>query len=286
MDRFEYESEPFREELRSSPHLAGEVHFLCSIARPGMHVFDVGANRGVTAVALAKAIGSDGHVYALEPVPEYYRQLKENLSLNRADNVSAYPLALGDRSGRIRFYKHGGGSGIVQTEGAEPLWVYATTAAHFIADRRIGRIDLLSMDCEGSELRVLEGARQVLQKDHPQIFCEIHREYLDELGQSVDDVAEFLRDLGYDLRPLRVENLGADTDIDECSHIYAKRPPSRNHVEHLKKQIADLKDRMPAHSVSPSMMQELEDLEDELKGAQQTTKGLGRGQGERDLSAK
>lgn len=273
MDRFEYESEQFREELRSNPHLAGEVQFLRSIAKPGMHVFDVGANRGVTAVTLAKAVGADGHVYAFEPVPEYYRQLKENLSLNRADNVSAYPLALGNRSGRIRFYKHGGGSGIARAEGAEVLWVDATTAAHFAADQGISRIDLLSMDCEGSELRVLEGAKRILEEDAPQIFCEIHREYLDELGQSVEDVVRFLRGLGYDLRPLRVENLGADTGIDECSHIYVERPPSRKHVERLKKQIADLKDRMPAHSVSPSMIQELEDLEDELKGAQQTMKG-------------
>jgi len=269
MDRFEYESEQFREELRSSPHLAGEVQFLRSITRPGMHVFDVGANRGVTAVTLAKAVGADGHVYAFEPVPEYYRQLKENLSLNRADNVSAYPLALSNRPGRIRFYKHGGGSGIARAEGAEVLWVDATTAAHFAADRRISQIDLLSMDCEGSELLVLEGAKRILGKDAPQIFCEIHREYLDELGQSVEDVVRFLRGLGYDLRSLRVENLGADTGIDECSHIYAERPPSRNRVEHLKEQLADLKDRMPAHSVNPSMIQELEDLEDQLEGAQQ-----------------
>lgn len=273
MDRFEYESEAFQDELRRSPHLAGEVAFLRSIARPGMHVFDVGANRGVTAVALAQAIGSKGHVYAFEPVPEYYRQLKENLSLNRADNVSAYPLALSNRSGRTRFYKHGGGSGIARAEGAEVLWVDATTAAHFAADRRISRIDLFSMDCEGSELLVLEGAKRILEKDAPQIFCEIHREYLDKLGQSVEDVVQFLRGLGYDLRPLRVENLGADTDIGECSHIYAERPPSHNHVEHLKKQIADLKDRMPAHSVNPSMIQELEDLEDELESAYQTREG-------------
>ena len=74
---------------------------------------------------------------------------------------------------------------------------------------------------------------------------------------------------GYGSQTPGVENLGADTGIAECSHIYAERSPSRNHVEHLKKQIADLKDRMPAHSVSPSMMQELEGLEDQLKAAQQ-----------------
>jgi len=273
MDRFEYESEVFQDELRRSPHLAGEVAFLRSIARPGMHVFDVGANRGVTAVALAQAIGSQGHVYAFEPVPEYYRQLKENLSLNRADNVSAYPLALSNRSGRTRFYKHGGGSGIARAEGAEVLWVDATTAAHFAADRRIGRIDLFSMDCEGSELLVLEGAKPILERDTPEIFCEMHREYLRELGHSVDDVLGLLREFGYELRLLQVEDLAAEASLQECSHVYARRPLTQTGVRDLKKKIADLKDRMPAHSVNPSMMQELEDLEDELESAYQTREG-------------
>ncbi len=272
-DRFDYGSEPFREELRRCPHLAGEVEFLRSIARPGMHVFDVGANRGVTAVALAKAVGAGGHVYAFEPVPEYYRQLKENLSLNRAANVSAYPLALSNRSGRIRFYKHGGGSGIARAEGAEVLWVDATTAAHFASDRRIGRIDLISMDCEGSECFVLQGARRILEKDAPHIFCEIHRQYLRELGHSVEEVVGLLRGLGYDPRPLQVESLGEKTGLEECSHIYAKLRTSYTRVERLQAQIADLRDRMPAHSVNPSMIQALEDLEDELESARQTTKG-------------
>ncbi|TRZ90103.1 histidine kinase [bacterium] len=38
-------------------------------------------------------------------------------------------------------------------------------------------------------------------------------------------------------------------------------------VKEIEEKIADLKARWPAHSVRPSMWQELEDLEEELKKA-------------------
>ena len=40
-----------------------------------------------------------------------------------------------------------------------------------------------------------------------------------------------------------------------------------NRIAELEKQIADLKERWPAHSVPPSMFQHLEELEEELKKA-------------------
>ena len=44
---------------------------------------------------------------------------------------------------------------------------------------------------------------------------------------------------------------------------------SNNRIEEIKAKIADLKKRWPAHSVSPALMQELDDLEEELEKAQQ-----------------
>lgn len=162
MDEFVYDSAVFQRELQNQAHPAGEVRFLKSIAKPGMRVIDIGANRGVTTVAVAREVGSGGHVYAFEPVPEYYDALKANLARNAADNVSAHQLALSNRTGQIRFYKHGQGSGITPTDDAELLWVEATTVGDFLSEQGTGRIDLLNLDCEGSELLVLEGAEAVL----------------------------------------------------------------------------------------------------------------------------
>ena len=42
-------------------------------------------------------------------------------------------------------------------------------------------------------------------------------------------------------------------------------------IKELEKKLADLKGRWPAHSVPPSMWQELEELEEELENARGET---------------
>ncbi|NMB40593.1 MAG: histidine kinase [Firmicutes bacterium] len=41
--------------------------------------------------------------------------------------------------------------------------------------------------------------------------------------------------------------------------------PPRKRIEILRKKIEDLKQRLPAHSVQPRILQELEQLEEELE---------------------
>jgi len=238
MGCFVYDSKEFRDELQGSPHHAGEVRFLRSISRPGMCAIDAGANKGVTVVAMARKARETGLVYAFEPVPEFYAQLNENLSRNGVENVSAHMLALSNRSGRTRFYKHGEGSGITAAQDAKMIWVEATTLADFCAERRIGRIDLVNLDCEGSELLVLQGAEAILKEQAPEIFCEIHHGYLQDLGRSANDVASFLTEAGYDVRPLRVEDLGAEASLEKCSHIYAKGKRGQKKPTPLRKETA------------------------------------------------
>ena len=44
-------------------------------------------------------------------------------------------------------------------------------------------------------------------------------------------------------------------------------------IKEIEEKIADLKARWPAHSVPPSMWQQLEELEDELERAKRAGKG-------------
>ncbi|MGD2176108.1 MAG: FkbM family methyltransferase, partial [Candidatus Brocadiaceae bacterium] len=94
MKGFILDSRELQRELKNSPHHAGEVEFLRSVLRRGMRVIEAGANRGVTAVAIAKRIGGHGHLYAFEPVPEFHAELRKNILRNHAGNVSTHRLAL------------------------------------------------------------------------------------------------------------------------------------------------------------------------------------------------
>jgi len=224
MKEFLYDSPEFRAELAKSAHAAGEVEFLESIAKPGMRAIEIGANHGVTAVTIASRIGSQGWLYAFEPVPEHFAILESNLSRNHVENASAHQLAVTGRPGLIRFYKHGGGSGIAPAEDAEQIWVEATTLADFLADRNVDGIDLLNMDCEGSELLALKGANPLLREDAPQIFCEVHHGYLQQLGQSAEELVAYLQRLGYQVELLQVERLHKATTLKASSHIHASEP--------------------------------------------------------------
>ena len=90
MISFLFDSEALQAELRNSPHEAGEVAFLQSVLRPGMSVIEAGANRGVTAVAIARQMSDRGHLYAFEPVREFHLELKANLLRNGVKNVSVH----------------------------------------------------------------------------------------------------------------------------------------------------------------------------------------------------
>lgn len=223
MRTFAYDSPEFQSQLRHNAHAGGEVSFLRSIAEPGMIALDVGANRGVTTVALAKAVGEDGQVWAFEPVPEHFAALKANLSWNGAANVEAHQLLLADQPGEVQFYKHGEGSGITPAEGAERLTVLATTIDEFLAEHHVGRVDLINSDCEGSELFMLRGGENALMAHSPKVFCEVHHGYLAQMNQSVADVVGYLQQLGFEVSPVSVEHLAREVGFDECSHIYATR---------------------------------------------------------------
>ena len=47
---------------------------------------------------------------------------------------------------------------------------------------------------------------------------------------------------------------------------------STDRIKEIEEKIADLKARWPAHSVHPSMVQELEELEDEMERARKAKK--------------
>ena len=221
MELFLYNSPTFRDFLKNNPHERGEVQFLESIAREGMNVIDVGGHIGVTAVVIAKQVGKRGLAYSFEPVPEYFEILKKNLSANGLENAEAFQLAVTDRLETIDFYQQGGSSGIIPEEGAKTFKAITTTIDRFLNGQKVERIDLINMDCEGSELLVLEGAKESLRKNKVRIFCEIHHDSLKRLGQSVQHVVRYLQKLGYEVHSVSLDDLSVKSDFGNAEYIYA-----------------------------------------------------------------
>ncbi len=221
IELFLYDSPGFKNFLKDNPHERGEVKFLESIAKEGMHVIDIGANIGITTVAIAKGIRRRGKLYSFEPVPEYFKILKENISSNGLENVKVYELAVTDQVGRAPFYQKELSSGIAFEEGAKKFEVSTTSIDRFLSEEKVERIDLINMDCEGSELLVLKGAKKTLWENKVKIFCEIHHDFLKQLGQSVQDLVQYLQGLEFQVQSVSLNDLKTGNNFEKCEYIYA-----------------------------------------------------------------
>ena len=220
---FAYDSPAFQEQLRQDGHVFGEVTVLSSFVEAGMIVIELGANRGVTTVTLAKRAGPKGQVHAFEPVPEFYAALLGNLRANGIQNTEAHQLAITDTESMVTYYKHGEGSGIVREDEAETIVVGTASLDHFVDTANLRHVDFINMDCEGAELLALRGATGTLVRCMPRLFCEIHHDYLARQGQSIGDIVVYLESLGFRVKPVRVERLSEEAELEDCTHIYAAK---------------------------------------------------------------
>ena len=77
------------------------------------------------------------------------------------------------------------------------------------------------MDCEGSELLVLKGAEKTLRENKVKIFCEIHHGFLEQLGQSVQDIVKYLQSLDFQVYSVSLNDLSLGKELDKSEYIYA-----------------------------------------------------------------
>jgi FkbM family methyltransferase len=132
-------------------------------------VVDVGANIGVFSVFSASQ--SRARIVAIEPHPTNVEFLLKNVKANGHSGVEVVGAALTDRRGpvRLRVERKGVMHRLAEEDersGLEAgLEVAGETLDELVVSRGVDRIDLLKMDCEGAEGRILRSvAPDVLQR--------------------------------------------------------------------------------------------------------------------------
>lgn len=67
-----------------------------------------------------------------------------------------------------------------------------------IDERILGKVDAITIDVEGSELRVLRGAERTLRQHRPLVWCSVHPEFMTDMyGDTESDLHDFMADLDY-----------------------------------------------------------------------------------------
>jgi FkbM family methyltransferase len=185
-----------------------EFAFLDRTLRRGMTFVDVGANDGLYTLFAARRVGSRGRVVAVEPSSRERGNLERNLALNRLKNVTVVPAALAAEAGRadlqIAPAVHGGHNTLggfahegVTAIAAEPVAVETLDA---VAQRlALGKVDVIKIDVEGAEVKVLAGGRELLKASRPVLLIEANEQALRKQATSTEEMLALLGSLNYEI---------------------------------------------------------------------------------------
>ena len=157
---------------------------------------DVGAHIGKYAVPIAKIVGENGLVIAVEPHPTNYKTLLENIRLNGLKNVIALNIAawsenrkmtlfIGDKPGHHSAKKDFGRGSII---------VKAKALDNVLNELKVERVNWIKIDVEGAEFEVLNGLQNTLRKHRPTLIVEISKEQ--------NKIEDFISKLGYTLEKI------------------------------------------------------------------------------------
>ncbi|MFO7853616.1 MAG: FkbM family methyltransferase [Bacteroidota bacterium] len=156
-------------------------YFVSKLIKKGDTIIDIGANLGYYTKIFSGATGSEGIVWAVEPVPLYREILKKNIA--GTSNTVIIPYALGDKDSMADMgipgnqpYRHGltrilkpGESEEVDTdfnvEIKEPSSLFGN----------LDKVDYIKCDIEGYEDHVIPGFMEIIRRDRPIIQIEVER---------------------------------------------------------------------------------------------------------------
>jgi FkbM family methyltransferase len=187
----------------------GTMRWIDGEVRAGDIFMDIGANIGIYTLAAAHRVGENGKVYAFEPHKVNGITLLRNLEASGlAGRVDFFACALSDAAGVLPFNyvslasaSSGSQLGHTRVAGASrdfrPVareMLAAVTVDELIAGGAIKAPNLVKIDVDGNEIKILRGMKKLLTgKDRPRALqVELNA------GEQ-EEIVSFLAECGYAL---------------------------------------------------------------------------------------
>jgi FkbM family methyltransferase len=175
-------------------------------------VIDVGANAGFFSVLLFSKI-KDARVLAYEPLPSNVELFRKTMNENEAlKNIRLSQVAItGSSKDSIDLFTEATeGNTVVSSVFAtfnklnqKKISVPAQSLTSIIEQNNLEKIDLLKLDCEGSEYDIIYNTDPAVLKRVNMMVIEVHQ--IDEDNYNLNSLDQYLRSLGYETRSMPVQ---------------------------------------------------------------------------------
>lgn len=215
-------------------------------ARKAINAIDVGANIGLLALPLSRAIS--GHLYCFEMSERNARILLLNAGHNKCRNITVFPMAIGEGldSSLVRLSSHTTLNTMLHRVSAEQaldhdvrLIPTVTLDALFAGGPRI---DLIKIDVDGWDLQALRGGLKTISRDRPVIYTEYCPAGIGQAtGESEKEFLSLLLTRGHRPQVLGPNMAFSVPTGQSADELHAELARLLTKVEHLTQTHLDLR---------------------------------------------
>jgi FkbM family methyltransferase len=168
-------------------------HYYFETENPTPFIIDAGAHIGL-ATLYFKKLYPHARIIAIEPQPQNFQLLENNIFENQLTDITTYQIALAEQAGTQEFYSDNTSlewlstagflpGSWIGTQSSDQITVQTLPLSHFLTQP----VDFLKMDIEGAETNVLLAAA-----DHLSQVKHLMLEFHPHPHQKLTDLHTFL----------------------------------------------------------------------------------------------
>jgi FkbM family methyltransferase len=185
--------------LSSLPYRMLREIFIRTVKK-GHIVVDVGAFIGGYTYMFSELVGSKGKVYAFEPVPYLFNILRFHSSLFNLKNVLTENKAVADHEGYLKLIlseEHVQDNRLAYAENGNKYVLINTTSLDKYFEKQSVLPDIVKIDVQGADYKVIKGMINLIKKKNLVIFCEFWPEGIRRCGDDPLEFLKFISNLGF-----------------------------------------------------------------------------------------
>ena len=235
---FVYNSKIAREFLLSNPAVPNHVwepqttKLLLHFSQNAKNVIIAGAYFGDQTIPVANNIKTIGTCHAFEPNKNNSDLIIENAEINGLKNINVSHLALWNKSNeKLVFEGQDALASTIEAGDTQNNVLHTITIDDYVQQKQLNEVNLLMIDVEGSEIKVLEGAINMLRRNKPVVIFETHSLYDDwSKGLENSPSVSLMKNIGYEVFALREFHQNIDTanmpiELLPLEETYSVTPP-------------------------------------------------------------
>ncbi len=198
------------------PHVEG---CLRTLIKQDDIVLDIGANIGYFTSVMDECVGSGGKVYAFEPVPDTFAQLKSTIAYNNNGNSYPFQIALGEIADnkKITYNPELSGNASLHREptaNTREVSVSIETIDSLFENGLLGKCQLIKIDVEGHEMSVFRGGSKYLKQCRPIVIYEFNRDTAAAAGYTLNEIQAEIDSWGGDYQHFLIWERGCLMEVD------------------------------------------------------------------------